>query len=184
MSHSPWILRAAFAATATSLALAGCSSSTPQPEVTVTETAAAATPAMPATTESASSAAAPAAAAPTAPSGATEVDSADEDGMTYTRYKVEGTSAEDVVSDYEAQFKAAGYTITNAGGSGGGWGQWGGDGYGMDANKDGSFASVQAGGSESGPTYFEVCLGTDESVVDNCGQQSQNEESDSNSKGS
>jgi hypothetical protein len=54
----------------------------------------------------------------------------------------------------------------------------------MDASKDGSFASVQAGGSDSGPTYFEVCLGTDESVVDNCEQQSQNEESDSDSKGS
>ncbi len=191
MSQSPWVLRAAFAATATSLALAGCSSDSPEPEVTVTETAAAATAAAattePATTEAAATPAqtqAAAGPAPTAPSGATEVDSANEGGMTYTRYKIEGTSAQDVVSDYEAQFKAAGYTITNAGGSGGGWGQWGGEGYGMDASKDGSFASVQAGGSDSGPTYFEVCLGSDESVVDNCGQQSQSEDSDSNSKGS
>jgi hypothetical protein len=112
------------------------------------------------------------------------VDSANEGGMQYSRFKISGTSAQDVVGGYEAQFKELGYTITNAGGSGGGWGQWGGQGYGMDASKDGSFASVQAGGSDGGPTYFEVCIGTDESVVDNCGEQSQNDENDSNSKGS
>ena len=196
MSKSSWLLRVAFAASATSVALAGCSSSSPEPAVTVTETAAAATPAATAAaTEAPAPAATPAAAAPTTPAGATEVDSANESGMQYTRYKIEGTTAEQVVSDYEAQFKAAGYTITNAGGSGGGWGQWGGEGYGMDASNSGSFASVQAGGSKGGPTYFEVCLGTDESVVDNCGQQSQNEknernqnqqnnQNDSNSRGS
>lgn len=187
MSQSPWMLRAAFAATATSALLAGCSSSssTPEPEVTVTETAAATAAATPEQTAAATpeqTAAASGSATP--PSGATEVDSANENGMQYTRYKISGTSAEDVVSGYEAQFKAQGYTIDNAGGSGGGWGKWGGSGYGMDASMDGSFASVQAGGSDNGPTYFEVCIGTDKSVVDNCGQQSQNDENDSNSKGS
>lgn len=182
MHNTTWTLRAAFAVTASTALLAGCSSdSSPEPVETVTETAAA-TPAetaaaTPAETQAAGT-------SPTAPAGATEVDSSNEGGMQYTRYKISGTSAEDVVSGYEEQFKAAGYTITNAGGSGGGWGQWGGDGYGMDASKDGSFASVQAGGSDSGPTYFEVCLGPDESVVDQCGEQSQNDENDSNSKGS
>lgn len=185
MSQSPWMLRVAFAASATSLALAGCSSSSPEPAVTVTETAPAATPATSATPTAATEVApTEAAASPTPPAGATKIDSANESGMQYTRYKIQGTTAEQVVSDYEAQFKAAGYSITNAGGSGGGWGQWGGEGYGMDASKDGSFASVQAGGATSGPTYFEVCLGTDENVVDNCGQESQNDENDSNSKGS
>ncbi len=188
MSQPAWILRAAFAATATSLAVSGCSSdsATPAPEVTVTQTEAApaataaatpTTPATPAATEASTSLPAP-------PAGATQVDSADKGGMQYARYKISGSSAEDVVSGYESEFKAQGYEITNAGGSGGGWGKWGGDGYGMDASMDGSYASVQAGGSSSGPTFFEVCVGPDKSVVDQCGQESQNDENDSNSKGS
>lgn len=184
MSESRWLLRAAFAVTASTTVLAGCSSnsSTPEPAVTVTETAAASpAPASPAATTEATTSAAK---APTAPSGATVKESKEEGGMQYTRYSITGTSAEDVVNDYESQFKEMGYTITNAGGSGGGWGQWGGSGYGMDASSDGSFASVQAGGSDNGPTYFEVCLGPDKSVVDQCGQQSQDDQNDSNSKGS
>ncbi len=191
MTNIPWAMRAAFAVTASGVVLTGCSSgsSEPEPAVTVTETTAA-TPAAPAETTAAAPAAttaAPTSAAanvPPPPDGAKKVDSEDESGMQYTRYKISGTSAEAVVKSYESQLKSAGFTITNAGGSGGGWGKWGGSGYGMDAKDEATFVSVQAGGSDNGPTYFEVCVGADKSVVDKCGNESSDDENDSNSKGS
>lgn len=177
MANIPWTLRAAFAVTATGVLLSGCSSSgsdtAATPEVTVTETQAAPT------TEAASGFT-----LPQAPAGAKELNTKTTSSMVYGHYEISGTSPEDVVDGYESALKADGYSITNAGGSGGGWGKWGGSGYGMDAEKDGSYASVQAGGSTSGPTYFEVCVGADESVVDECGEHSEKQNSDSNSSGS
>ena len=54
----------------------------------------------------------------------------------------------------------------------------------MDAEKDSTYVSVQAGDSSGGPTYYEVCVGADKSVVDQCGNESSDDENDSNSKGS
>ncbi len=183
MSDISWTLRAAFAVTASGLALAGCSSGsssdTPTAEVTVTETAAASPAETPAQTQAASTDGLPA-----PPAGAKQIDEEDESGMVYARYKVEGTSAQTIVDDYESELKDSGYTVTNSGGSGGGWGMWGGSGYGMDAEKDSTYVSVQAGDSSGGPTYYEVCVGADKSVVDQCGNESSDDENDSNSKGS
>ncbi len=191
MPDMPWTLRAAFAVTASGLALTGCSSgsstdtATPTAEVTVTETAAASPAESAAATPAETTAETQAAAGlPAAPAGAKEVDEENESGMQYARYKVEGTSAKAIVDDYESELKSSGYTIENSGGSGGGWGKWGGSGYGMDAEKDGTYVSVQAGGSSGGPTYYEVCVGSDKSVVDQCSNESSDDENDSNSKGS
>lgn len=173
-----------------------CSSSSDTTEAATTAPAETSSAAAPETSAAAETSAASAAATtddadddakfglPPAPSGAKEIEDEDEDNVSYARYSIDGMTAEEVVAGYEKQFKADGFTITNAGGSGGGWGKWGGDGYGMDAEKSGAFASVQAGGSSSGPTYFEVCVGADKSVVDQCGNFSQDDDEDSQSNGS
>lgn len=186
MPRTSWTLRAAFAVTATGVLLSGCSSSgsssTPTPEVTVTETQQPQTQ-QPQTQQPETQAAGGSTALPPAPSGAKQLDNKTTAAMTYGHYKISGTTPKKVVSDYESTFKSQGYNITNAGGSGGGWGKWGGSNYGMDAESGSSYASVQAGGSKSGPTYYEVCIGPDKGVVDNCDSHSRNHK-DSQSGGS
>lgn len=76
------------------------------------------------------------------------------------------------MSFYSQEWQSQGYTIDNSGGGGGGYGQYGGSNSTVEGSKDGSFVHAQAGGSSSGPTYFEVCLGADQSAVDECGNQS------------
>lgn len=160
-----------------SLALTGCSSSsssgdaTPAPTVTETKTEA-----------PASSAATSSVKAPSAPSGAKELASKSGDGFTYARYSTSETP-ESVVSHYESALKSEGYSISNSGGSSGGWGKWGGGNAGVTADKSDAWVEVQAGGQKSSTTYFEVCTGASKSAVDNCDQESNNSE-DSNSKGS
>lgn len=153
---------------------AGCSSSTPAPS---TSAATEAAPSAPATTD-----AAPApTGVPAAPSGAKELSSSQEETAIYTRYEITGMTPQQVVQSYEQSATNAGYTVTNSGGSGGGWGGYGGAGAGMVAEKSGSYLDVQAGGETSGPTYFEVCVGTDEGAVEHCNASSKQ---DSQSSGS
>lgn len=121
-------------------------------------------------------------AVPAAPSGATELSSSDTGGIAYARYSISGTSPSAVIADYTSEAKAAGYTVTDSGGGGGGWGGWGGAESGMEATGTGTYLNVQAGGQSGGTTYFEVCSGADQSAVDQCEQNSMNDQQNQDSK--
>jgi hypothetical protein len=62
------------------------------------------------------------------------------------------------VSSYKNQLTRVGWTTVNKGGSGGGWGPYGGSNFGVTAKKrENEFVDVQAGGQRGQKTYFEVC---------------------------
>lgn len=115
---------------------------------------------------------------PAAPAGAQELQSSDSGGVMYARYQISGTTAEQVVSDYESQLKSSGYSVTSSGGGGGGWGEWGGAGAGLTATGDDYYVAVQAGGESSGPVYFEVCQGSSSSAIQECENQSDGPDDD------
>lgn len=150
------------------LALTACSS---------TSSTSPATPAPPQSTAGGT------ATAPPPPAGAEQLDTQTNGTVEYSRYSISGTTPATVISDYESSAKAAGYTVTSTGGGGGGWGGYGGSEAGMTGSMTGAYLDVQAGGQKSGPTYFEVCVGPDQSAVDQCDQNSQ-KASDSQSSGS
>ncbi len=142
------------------LALAGCSSSgssTPS----ASPTSAAPTSAAPAP--------APASAVPGPPAGSTETQAPKPvaSGATYTQYKT-AQAPTAVTGYYNSSLKTAGYTITNSGSGGGGWGQYGGSGATVGGNNGTTFVEVNAGGSKQGSTYFEVCTGPSATAVNNC----------------
>lgn len=88
-------------------------------------------------------------------------------GGTFTRYETaQGPAA--VVGYYESGLKTAGFSVTSTGGGGGGWGGSGGSGAGLTGNNGTTFVAVEAGGSNQGSTYFEVCAGTSNEQVSNC----------------
>ncbi len=139
------------------LLIAGCSSSSSTPE----ESSAAPTPA-------ATSAAPAATTIPPAPAGSTEITSKSvAEGATYTSYKTSETPA-NVVAAYDSALKADGFTITNEGSGGGGWGQYGGSEARVGGNKDGVFVEVNAGGEKNSTTYFEICQGPTSESVSKC----------------
>lgn len=109
---------------------------------------------------------------PTPPSGSTALQTSNTDGVQYARYSTTSQQPPQVVAYYTQQWQNQGYTMTQSGGGGGGWGKYGGADAGATGTKSGSYVDVQAGGSTSGPTYFEVCMGADQSAVNNCGNQS------------
>lgn len=162
---------------AVSLVLSACSSGSGSSTVTVT-----ATPSAAATTAAATTAAAPASVAPEAtsapvtgmpspPAGAQLLQTSDTNGVQYARYSTSEQPAQ-VVSYYSSAWQSEGYTMNNSGGGGGGWGKYGGADAGATGSKSGSYVDVQSGGSTSGPTYFEVCMGPDQSAVNQCGNSS------------
>lgn len=180
MAHRSLLLAAGI--TGVALAATGCSGSS-SPSASPT----AATSEVP--TEQPSSAAATptadssAVSMPKAPAGATMMSNHKTEGSEYARYKIDMTPKK-VVNKYQKQAQKDGYTIEKSGGGGGGWGGWGGSDYGMVAKKDGKFEDVQAGGESGGPTYYEVCVGTEERGYDHCEQRSQDDREDSRSRGS
>lgn len=169
MIESRRLSLAAFTVLGTALAVTGCSTSTTSPAAPASEAAPSVAPSDAATTT-----------LPTPPSGAEELSNKTTGDVQYARYQISGSSAQTVVDDYSSQAKSDGYTVTNSGSGGGGWGGWGGSGAGMTASKSGSYLDVQAGGESGGPTYFEVCVGPDESAVDQCDQNSQDDQQNQN----
>ncbi len=167
---------------AAALALAGCSSGSSESTtvtVTATPSAAESTSAAPATSAAAAPSASVAESAtsaavsfPAPPAGSTTLQTSNANGVEYARYSNSGQQPEQVVSFYSQEWQNEGYSMTSSGGGGGGYGKYGGADAGATGTKDGSYVNVQAGGSTSGPTYFEVCMGPDESAVDQCGNQS------------
>lgn len=101
------------------------------------------------------------------PTGSVKLKAAKVKGVVYRRYKVTGMTPKNVSAFYATKWKAAGYTV-HSGSGGGGWGPWGGAGAGSQGAKSGHYISVNAGARTGGPTYFEVCFGTDKKLVNNC----------------
>jgi hypothetical protein len=108
---------------------------------------------------------------PAPPSGATALQTSDTNGVQYARYST-SEQPNQVVAYYTQAWQGQGYTMNQSGGGGGGWGKYGGADAGATGSKSGSYVDVQSGGSTSGPTYFEVCMGTNQSAVNECGNQS------------
>lgn len=188
-------------AAAGALALAGCSSSSD----TATDAAKGAASSAAAAVEGAASAAASAGSAassaaagaasaassagaaagaavaglPQPPAGSQVLDQETENGVKYARYSNANEQAAGVVSYYTQLWQGEGYTVNGSGGGGGGWGQYGGSGAGAEGSKEGSYVAVQAGGQNSGPVYFEVCVGPNQQAVDNCQNLSQDNDNDS-----
>ncbi len=101
------------------------------------------------------------------PAGSKELKAAKVKGVLYRRYSITSDKPKDVVAYYASAWKQAGYMV-HSGGGGGGWGPWGGSGAGAQGHKGNSYISVNAGARNSGPTYFEVCLGTNKKLVNDC----------------
>ena len=101
------------------------------------------------------------------PSGSQQLKAAVVKGITYRRYKISGQTPKQVSTFYVQAWKNAGYTV-HSGGGGGGWGPWGGSGAGAQGHKGGHYLSVNAGARTSGPTYFEVCFGDNQKLVNDC----------------
>jgi hypothetical protein len=101
-------------------------------------------------------------------------------GVQYARYSNGSMSPSQVISYYQQQLRGQGWQTVNEGGGGSGWsGGWGGGGGGgLTAIKTGTYFSVNAGGDGT-PTYFEVCVGGNSQVVNNCQNVSQNAASQS-----
>lgn len=165
---------------AVALAVTGCGGSSSS-TVTVTATSPPAETSAAAPAETSAAAAAPSVAAtatqaavsfPAPPSGSTTLQTSNSNGVEYARYSNASEQPAAIVSFYSGQWQNEGYTMTNTGGGGGGYGKYGGADAGAEGSKSGSYVNVQAGGSTSGPTYFEVCMGPNESAVNECGNQS------------
>ena len=141
------------------LALAGCGSSSSSS--TSESPTAAATSAAPAP--------APAAGVPAPPAGSTLISgpTATANGGTYNDYKSSQTPTA-VTGYYSTALKDEGFTITNSGSGGGGWGQYGGSGSQVGGNNGTLFVEVNAGGSKQGATFFEVCSGPSQAAVNSC----------------
>lgn len=140
------------------LAIAGCSSNSSSSS-SESPTAAAPTSAAPA----------PAAAVPAPPAGSTLTSgpTATANGGTYNQYKTSQAPTA-VTGYYDTAMKNEGFTITNNGSGGGGWGQYGGSGANVGGNNGSLFVEVNAGGSKQGATYFEVCSGPTQAAVSSC----------------
>lgn len=164
------------------LLAAGCSSSTPTATETVTATATESAPApAPTPTATKTESGSGSATLPQPPAGSTKLGGSTKGDAEYARYKNSQESPQNVVNSYKKEAQNSGYTVKNSGGSGGGWGGYGGSNYGLTAEKSGSYLEVQAGGENSGPTYFEVCVGPESSARGHCENSSKQ---DSRSSGS
>jgi hypothetical protein len=79
------------------------------------------------------------------------------EGVVYQHYSTSATASQ-VVSSYKQQLTGAGWSIVQSGGSGGGWGPYGGSESGLTAKKrEDEYVNVQSGGQSGHKSYFEVC---------------------------
>jgi len=164
------------------LALSGCGGTTTAEKATATETVSASATASAAPSPTAASPAPTTAGSGLAqpPAGATQLESASDNGVQMTRYSVNGQQPQQVVDHYTGIWQGEGYTVTSSGGGGGGYGQYGGSGAGATGSKSGSFVAVNAGGQTGQATYFSVCQGSDEQAVRQCSDNANNNEDNNN----
>lgn len=91
------------------------------------------------------------------PAGSVKLGMNTGDGVLYQHYATSSSPAA-VVSHYKQRLTGAGWTIVQSGGSGGGWGPYGGSDSGLTAKKrEDEYFNVQAGGQSGHKSYFEVC---------------------------
>lgn len=100
--------------------------------------------------------------------------------VVYQHYKT-STEPKAVASFYEEELTSAGWSIESSGGSGGGWGSYGGSDYGLTAKREDDYFDLEAGGEKNSESYFELCAGPGTRAE--CEKLSQ-DENDSNSGGS
>ena len=165
------IAAAAALAAGIPLVAIGCGDSTPAApaapattEVTTVQAPAASTAAAPAATTSAASSSS---ALPAAPSGAKQLAMRSQNGATYYHYSISGQTPQQIVDGYQSALESSGFTVKSTGG-GGGWGGYGGSGAGISSDNGSEWIDVEAGGQNSGPTYWEVCVGPSEQSVNDC----------------
>ena len=104
----------------------------------------------------------------TPPPGSTKLSSRSGSGVAYARYSTSSSPAQ-VTSSYKQQLTGKGWTVVNRGGSGGGWGPYGGSSTGVTAKKnENDYVDVQAGGQSGQKTYFEVCGTTGKGTRSDC----------------
>ncbi len=77
-----------------------------------------------------------------------------------------------------------GWSIKSSGGSGGGWGPYGGSDYGLTAKREGEYIDLEAGGEDDSTSYFEICATDGEGTRDHCDELSEESNQDSDSGGS
>jgi hypothetical protein len=104
------------------------------------------------------------------PPGSKKLSSRSGDGVVYVRYSTP-VSPKNVVSNYTRQLSGKGWTIVNRGGSGGGWGPYGGSSFGVTGKKnENDYIDVQAGGQSGHATFVEVCATTGKGTRSQCDQ--------------
>ena len=90
------------------------------------------------------------------PSGAKLLDEKPGGDVVYQRYSSSETPQE-VEALYGEEVEAAGWSLVESGGSGGGWGPYGGSDYGLTAKREDEYFDLQAGGEKGRTSYFEIC---------------------------
>jgi hypothetical protein len=117
------------------------------------------------------------------PSGSTLLDSKSRNGVVYKHYSTSKSPSE-VESTYKQELTSASWSIENSGGSGGGWGPYGGSDYGLTAKREDDYFDLEAGGEDNSTSYFEICATSGEGTRDDCDELSNESNQDSNSGGS
>ena len=146
------------------LVAAGCGDST---QATTTEVLTETTAPAPAASTAAATPAATSA-LPAAPAAAKQLASRQKNGATYYHYSISGQTPQQIVNSYQSELKSSGFAVKSTGGGGGGWGAYGGSDAGISADNNSEWIDVEAGGQNSGPTYWEVCVGPSNQSVNDC----------------
>jgi hypothetical protein len=104
----------------------------------------------------------------TPPPGSKKLDSRTAPGVHYARYS-SSLAPGQIVKSYHNKLTSAGWTIVQNGGSGGGWGPYGGSNFGVTGKKnEHDYLDVQAGGQRGQQSYFEVCATGDGGKRSSC----------------
>lgn len=112
------------------------------------------------------------------PAGSKKLDSRSSGGVVYEHYST-SKSPSQVQSTYKQELTHADWSIVNTGGSGGGWGPYGGSNYGLTAKKSDDYIDLQAGGQQGQTTYFELCATTGNGSRDDCNRLSNQDQQQS-----
>jgi hypothetical protein len=115
------------------------------------------------------------------PSGAKLLDEKTSGDVVYQHYSTSSTPQEVEVL-YGEEVEAAGWSLVESGGSGGGWGPYGGSDYGLTAKREDEYFDLQAGGEKGSTSYFEICATAGEGTREDCNDLS--DESNTSSGGS
>lgn len=117
------------------------------------------------------------------PSGSKLLDSKSSNDVFYERYST-STQPKQVEATYKSELTGSGFSIVSSGGSGGGWGPYGGSDYGLTAKREDEYVDLQAGGEKGSTSYFELCATNGDGSRDDCNELSNQSNQDTDSGGS